>query len=307
MQYQFYDPHPHICHNRQYHVCKYHTNCPLWYKCSSIKEGKPHQEICKQDCISCSYQGCSLSMEDRKTAPIYIDHVVQGEMLDLNIETIRFREKNQHYRHHAQLLYFYKTFFGDELNRRAKYRELNRAAINEAQKQKRRQNAIYRELDHADTESRFSDVEKAFLPCCGDCFQCEYEDCILTDEAIKNAKRKARDHQYYLNHQDTIKKRVKERRERLVSTDPQYYAKEYAKYRERQLLSKKQYAQEHKEKIRAYQKAYQKKNAERLREQKAAYRAAHREELREKARQYYRTRVKNQKDAESHNPGVPNA
>ena len=72
-------------------------------------------------------------MEDRKTAPIYIDHVVQGEMLDLNIETIRFREKNQHYRHHAQLLYFYKTFFGDELNRRAKYREMNRAAINDAQ------------------------------------------------------------------------------------------------------------------------------------------------------------------------------
>lgn len=198
-------------------------------------------------------------MEDRKTAPIYIDHVVQGEMLDLNIETIRFREKNQHYRNHARLLYFYKTLFGDELIRRAKYRELNRVAINEAQKQRRRQNAIYRELDRADTESRFSDVEKTYLPCCGNCFQCEHDDCILTDEAIKNAKRKARNHQYYLDHQDIIKKRSKERRERLASTDPQYYAKEYAKYRERQLLDHKKYAQENKEKIRAYQKAYREK------------------------------------------------
>lgn len=87
-----YIPHPHICHMAQYECCKRHQDCPLFDKCSSIQK----QTVCKRDCPSCSYNGCSLSTEKRQNAPVYVAGVIQENRIELHLETRYFIEQLAH-------------------------------------------------------------------------------------------------------------------------------------------------------------------------------------------------------------------
>lgn len=289
--FEVYDPHPHICKMAQYKCCKNHQSCPLYQKCRQTERNDNHIAICKMDCPTCTYEGCSLSADKRNSEPLYVKKEVQSEMLDLNLETIRTKEQLLHYKQHEKMLYFYKTLFGHELERRAKYRKSNREFINQTQNEKRRQKKIANDSFFDDSaDLSFTDSEKGYLPCGGDCFSCEYDDCILSEDDVKKCKTKAYNRNYYLLHKKEIIENQRAYRNRCVQLDSQYYSKEYAKYREIHLQKSKKYYEEHKKEWQEYSKKYRAEHKEELRQKKLAYREAHREELREKAKAYYRNK-----------------
>lgn len=88
----FYLPNPKVCHMAQYQCCKHRLHCRLYSRCAAISL----QTVCKRDCPSCTYSGCTMSMERRRETPVYIAGVIQGERLDLDLEGRWLREHTEH-------------------------------------------------------------------------------------------------------------------------------------------------------------------------------------------------------------------
>lgn len=252
MLYEYYDPHPHVCHMAQYKCCTHNTDCPLYHRCSQMESPSVHLQICKQDCPNCKYQGCSLSLKDRIEHPIYINHVVQSEMLDLNIENKRFIEKNRHKRQWNAKRYEILTLLGDEKKKRAAYRENNREIL--------RQRGVEAYKKRTKGKEPSSRRMHAFVPECKyDCFNCPYDDCVVEGTEAEIYKK-------------------------------MYSKKYYEDNREALLAQKAQYRESHREELRAKAREYYRLHKAECDARNKAYRESHKEELSEYFKKYNKNR-----------------
>ena len=259
-----YVPHGRVCRMEQYHCCKYKQHCRLYSICSQIKL----PTVCKRDCPSCSYPGCSLDELSREQFPVYIDGIIQSNRLDLDIEKRYWQEHTAHRKHHARLWYYYNCLFGDQRERHrnsgSKYREANiekcRASARASAKKR------WRKL-HPNCGQK--PTRKYNPPCGEDCENCPYDDCILPEDWQKKlfaAAKREKDPDYYKRYY-----RANEPRIRTYRT--QYYKDNHSKIRAKQKAyyqrpeikaqfaeRSRKYAANHREEIRAYKKAWYEKN-----------------------------------------------
>ena len=126
MVYQYYVPHPHVCHMNQYMCCKNYVDiCPLGKVCRTMNI-KELTSVCKKDCQTCTYTGCSMTFEQRKSIPLYINGVVTSQRVNLHIDFEREKERLLHKELHKKQYEFYNLLWGDLRERknarqRAKY------------------------------------------------------------------------------------------------------------------------------------------------------------------------------------------
>lgn len=251
MELPVYIPNAKVCHMTQYKCCKYHTRCRLYPVCSKM-DISINNDICKRDCPSCDYIGCSLPLEQRQTHPIYINSFIQGERKELNLETRRWREKDEYKKKHRTLYFLYNSLFGDLQERwrerSRQYRQNNRDKILAYQRKWR---AAHR-----------SEKTETILPECKfDCFNCPHEDCVLPDDW----KEKALDKKYYEQNKSAIAQRRKAHRQK-----PEIKAARYE--------YDKRYRKEHPENVRKKQKKYRDLHPEKVREMKRAQWEKHKDE-----------------------------
>lgn len=276
-----YIPHPKVCHMAQYHGCKNRRSCRLFLRCSQIEY---QNKVCCQDCPSCTYAGCSLTPRQRQMQPVYVEHILQQEMQDLNLETRRWREEQAHKAQHRALYIFYNNLFGDLRERRNQrqrqkywqdpeyYRMLSRQSYNKHRKPPTRQ------------------VIPKYLPECGlNCSDCLYEDCILTE----NWEKKAYMDNFLRNNPDYFAKYRETHREELREKGKRYYAENAEKIRKRAKLHRQK--PEVRAQRAAYDQAYRKAHPESEIRRRKRYYAAHRDEINARRRQQ-RLDAKLQKD-----------
>lgn len=216
--------------------------------------------VCKRDCASCSYKGCSLSEENRKNNPLYVKGYTNAEPLFLNIETIKSEEHKKHIQNHKKKYVFYNQLFGDWNARRNKQ---NRARYH-ANPEYRRQYA--REWYRTHYVKQAKSIPEAIMPECGlDCLNCPHPDCILPEDWRRKAS------------QANWKK-----------NNPNYFAEYRAKNRE--LLREKgaKYREEHREEILKRQRARRAtpEGKSKRAESDKRYRESHRESERERNKRW---------------------
>lgn len=273
-----YLPKKFVCRMSQYGCCKRHQECRLYPICSKISK----QTVCKQDCPNCNYEGCSLGIEQRQTNPLYIDHVIQTEKVDLNLEMVYSRERAVHKKQHQELYAYYNTVFAD-------YRERRNAAQRErywADPEYSRMRA--REYYSRSYEKHPKAIDKRFLPECGlQCFECRHEDCILPPDWLK----KAHNEDFKKNHPDYFTQyRATHREERSA-----YGKRRYVANKETVLQQIREHRQKPEVKAQRakYDAAYRKANPERDREKHKRYYARHKDEINAKKRAKRAERRKN--------------
>ena len=259
-----YVPHSRVCHMEQYHCCKYRQQCRLYSLCSQIAL----PTVCKKDCPSCSYSGCSLDAVLRVQRPVYVGGVIQSDRLDLNIEGRYWQEHAAHRKRHANLWYFYNCLFGG-------YREKHRICCH---------NWYYNNLEKSRASGRESAKKRyrkthpncgqkkarKYNPPCGEnCESCPYEDCILPEDwrdRLSAAARLEKDPDYYKRYYRANLPRIRAYRQ-------QYYQDNHAKIRAKQKAyyqrpevkalfaeRSKNYVASHREEIKAYKKAWYERN-----------------------------------------------
>ena len=266
-----YVPHPKICHMAQYQCCKRHMDCPLYPVCAQSR--KP--TVCIRDCPNCAYEGCSLTPQQRISEPVYVDHVIQGEQLDLRLEIRRMREQSEHKVEHRKRYVYYNRLFGDYRERRNKQNRERYWRDPEFARQRARE--WYQK--HYVKKGR--SIDQRFLPECNlQCEECRYPDCILPEDWLKRAYQDAflKSHpDYFANYRET-------HREELREKGRAYHAAN----REKRLEWQHQYRQqpEVKRKKAAYDAAYRQTEAGKAssRRRKEKYYAAHRDEINAKRR-----------------------
>lgn len=257
--FQFYDPHPNICRMKQYECCKnFHNRCPLYHSCKDLNGYKKASKACKKDCANCSYKGCSLTMEKRKSEPLYVNGLITVQPLPLDKDFVIERERTLWKKTHKVNYDFYNWLWGNRKEYNKKYIEQNREKHNEYAKK-------YYKTHYASPKGNKKAV--SVTPKCElKCFECPYEDCILPENWLKKA------------YQEEWKK-----------NNPTYFEE----YREnnRELLREKgrKYYDENREEILARQKVRRAKpevKAQRA-EYDKRYRELHPEKEREKHHRYY--------------------
>lgn len=252
-----YIPKAPVCHKTQYQCCKDYTTCRLYHICSKFNS-EPQQIPCKKDCPTCTYVGCSLSFTERKLNPIYINSFIQSEHQDINIELRRLREHEQHRKKHKSLYRMYNLLFGD-------LKEKERISS---------QKKYWKDPDYSRQQARESYERKHpkqltmisssnYTPECNlDCFNCKYDDCILSENWLAHARNK----KWYDSHRAEILERQKTRRQR---PDVKIARKEYDK----------KYNLTHPESAQKRQKKYREAHPEKIKEISLQYRIANKEKL----------------------------
>lgn len=276
-----YIPNTCVCYMMQYTCCN-NVNCRLYLMCSQIKP----QSVCKRDCPSCDYKGCSLSQKHRKDFPVYVTKVIQSERVPLDLEGSRSREQAVHRMQHKKLYEYYNDLLGDRRERR---NQQSRARY-------WRDPDYYRQLARESYRRRYiphpKKLDQRFQPECQfRCDACPYPDCILPADW----KRRAYAEDFIKRNPDYFRQYRQEHSEELKAYNHQYYATHKEECRE--------YQKEHRQKPEikaqraAYDKAYRQTPAgkESAKRRKAKYYAAHREEINEKRREKRR----NQKEQHS--------
>ena len=294
MIYQYYDPHPHICRMQQYTCCKFHTDCPLYHRCQQMKGYEDAGSVCKRDCPSCDYRGCTMSMARRKTHPIYMNGNATTKALSHSIEIEWEREHNIHLHTHRKNYVLYNQLFGDLKEKQKAYQyEYYRKDIEYSRQRSRER---YRK-SHPITDKKYTGK---YIPECGfKCEKCKHEDCILPQDWNVKARQEA----FNAKHPNYWSEYYKSHKEERSSWAKAYYQEHREEIREKQRLARlsnpnaraksneynRKYYHLHKEEIQ--QRRQEKKNSpeekERQRAYQRAYREAHREEHNAYERQYY--------------------
>lgn len=239
-----YIPRPRVCHMTQYHCCKRRTTCPLYSRCSQIKF---QNTVCCQDCPSCTYGGCSLSPQQRQDQPVYVDHVIQQDRLDMNLTALRWQEQQAHRKRHQKLYAYYNNLFGDRLDRRRKARYDRYWANPDYARTK------HREAYRRQHPSREKQIPLDMLPKCGlDCFNCPFDDCVLPEDWLLQKRKEKRTNYlklYYQEHQEEM------------DTQHRVY---YLEHQEEMRVYSRLYYQKHRDEINARrrQRYQEKKKAE---------------------------------------------
>ncbi len=313
MQYQYYDPHPHVCQMKQYECCKHHHNCRLYHICKDMKGYAEASKCCKRDCPTCDYSGCTMSPEERQISPLYVKGVIttSSSADDLAIELEREKERQLHKITHQQNYILYNKLFGDYSERR-RQQEHNRYHKDiEVARQYRR------EYYHAHYVKKEEVIPEDIMPECRmDCENCPYEDCILpynwkaqarhnkwkqknpdyfANYCKANAeKRREQGKIYYRENKEKITARQKKHRSKPeVKAQRAAYDVKYRKeHPDSEREKKRRYNERHANKVKEYKRAYNEKNAEKIKERRKAYYEAHKEEIKAKQRQRYATQKK---------------
>lgn len=257
-----YVPHPKVCHMAQYRCCKSRISCRLYPRCSQIGY---QNTVCRQDCPNCTYEGCSLTPQQRQAEPVYVNHVIQTERLNLNLETRRRQEQQAHRKQHCKLWKFYNTLFGDLREKRNQRQRQRYWKDPEYYRMLSRKYCRKYRYKHRKPPTRC--VNPKYLPECGlDCPNCPHEDCILPENWMEKASK-----------------------ERFRQNNPDYYARYYEAHRKEQLEQKKRYYAEHKDEILKKRQAYRQRPEVKARAAAyaQAYYAEHRDEILKQQQSYY--------------------
>lgn len=276
MTYLFYDPHPHVCRMQQYECCKNHTNCPLYHRCKELKGYAEASKVCKKDCATCDYTGCTMSMENRKIEPLYVNGFIMAEPLPLSIELEREKERLHHYITHRKNYVFYNTLFGDFRERRNKQQRDRYHADLEFSRQRAR------EWYRAHYVKQVKPIPESILPECQlNCENCKHEDCVLPEDWRK----KANQANWLKNNPDYFANYRKENRQLLREKGKDYYAQ----HRDERLTYQKEHRSKPEVKAQraAYDKEYRKTHPEIEREKKRRYNERHRDKVLEQKKAYY--------------------
>lgn len=310
MLYQYYVPHPPVCHAKQYKCCKTHINtCRLAEICKTIEIRKV-TSVCKRDCASCTYIGCSMPMQNRQKEPLYVSGVITAERLELRIEIEREKERIAHRKNHARLLQYYNTLWGDYQKRK---NEANKRAYHDNPEYYRAKAREYRKKRRVDKPKI---IPEEIMPECRlDCENCKYDDCILPEDwrqkkiwAIYREKNKdiikarqkkyyeehkeelrAKKKRYYAEYRDKINEKMREKRmdpkakQQKAEYDKQYYQM----YKEKHKNQAKKYYEEHKDEIRVAQKRYYEEHKDEIRVAQKRYCVEHQDEIRAYKKRYY--------------------
>ncbi len=256
-----YVPGAPVCRMPQYQCCKYRTHCRLHPVCKQMSLDAV--KVCKMDCPSCTYEGCSLSAEDRKAHPIYREHINLDPIEPIDEATL-FRERRKHTLQHHRLYEYYNKMFGD-FNQRAADRERKRYAEDPEKHRQRARDWYNKHLKSTTTPSIPEDI---MPPCRLDCENCPNEDCVLPTDW----KRKAWQARWVANNPDYHSHYREKHREEIRAADRVYYAK----HREKILQRQKEHRQ--RPEVQAARSAYDK-----------AYRIAHPEKAKARKRRYLET------------------
>lgn len=263
---------PKVCHMDQYHCCNHREHCRLFSVCSKIEI----QSVCKRDCPSCTYKGCSLSFEHRKNKPVYLDGLITADPIDLNL-TVRYeREHFAHRTIHKKRYTFYNWLFGDarernkQRNREYYYR--NREDQISARRDKKAFKESLRDLKIPDTP---------FLPECGlKCIECQKPDCDLPVDWREKALNRQRNRKYYYTHQDELKEKQRIRRQ---CPEVKAYRADY----------NRKYSQSNREKVNEKNRRWRALNPERAAEAQRKYREANRDKINARRREQSRIQREN--------------
>lgn len=274
MLYQYYDPHPHICRMKQYECCKNYQNCPLYNRCKELKGYSEAGKVCKQDCATCDYTGCTMSMEKGLSEPLYINGRVMTQILPLPIDQEREKERAIHKITHRQNYEFYNTLFGDYRERKNKQQRNRYHADEEFYRQRARE--WYR--THYVKQEKT--VPEAIMPKCKfDCFNCQHGGCILPEDWRHKANMenwKKNNPNYFAEYREQNKELLREKGKKY-----------YEEHREERLAALKLHRQkpEIKAQRAAYDKEYRKIHPEKERERQRRYYESHKDEINARRRQ----------------------
>ncbi|MBP3674051.1 MAG: hypothetical protein J6J18_09515 [Oscillospiraceae bacterium] len=245
-----YLPNAKVCRMEQYHCCKHLTSCRLYAICSQMQL----PNTCRRDCPSCSFDGCTLSAEARFTDPVYVSGVIQGNRLELDLESRYWREQHDHKIAHKKKYYQYNFLFGDlkEKNRlRCRtYYYANQERCNEQIRKNYRKH-------HQPIELKMPD--EAYLPKCGlKCEECTAPDCTLPEDWRLKALNRQRNKKYYDKHQKIILEKQRKIRQRPeVKAYRAEQNREYQRtHREKIAQKSKKWRDAHKDQVREIQRAY---------------------------------------------------
>lgn len=247
--------------------------------------------ICKKDCATCDYTGCTMPKEKRITNPLYINGYTSESSIDLSIDEKRQAEKQAYIKEHKKRYRELNTLFSEEYRlkekmRRAEYRQNNIEKLREYNRQ-------YYKKRLAPQHTQQKQLNPQFLPPCKyDCLNCIKPDCDVGENEYRR--------NYHKHYRDLHKENLAEKRkaykaanrEILNEKSKEYY---YA-HRQECLERNKIYREKHQEEQRQYFKEYREKNREKIAEYKKKYRETHREECRTRAREWARKKRAMKKD-----------
>lgn len=284
MIFQYYDPHPHVCHMQQYKCCKnYKDSCPLGEICKKM-DIKIITSACKRDCPSCTYEGCSMPMEKRKEYPLYINKLITTERIHLPIEAERERERLVHKADHRRNWEFYNRLWGDLRERKNRACRERYASYPEFYRKRSRE--WYRK-NHA---ARPEIIPEEIMPECRlECQNCKHDDCILPEDWKQRAwsqNWKKRNPGYYAEYREKNRALLREKGRK-------YYAENSEKIKTRRNARRQD--PEVKRKRAEYDREYRKKHPEKEREKHKRYREKHRDEINARKREK-RKMMKQEKD-----------
>ncbi len=267
-----YFPDAPVCHIPLYECCTRRINCRLYPICAQIQK----QTICKRDCPTCDYDGCSLPADLRRSNPVYIVNLIQSDRLPLDLDGQRDREQLAHRTQHKKLYEYYNDLFGNRRDRR------NR----QCRARYWRDPDYYRQLARESYRRRYDPrpkkLDQRFQPECQfHCDDCPYPDCILPTDW----RRRAYAEDFINRNPDYFRQYRLEHREELKAYNQQYYADHKEKRWEYQRAHRQK--PEVKAQRAAYDKAYRQTAAgkESARRRRAKYYAAHKDQINAKRRE----------------------
>lgn len=293
MIYQYYDPHPHICRMRQYVCCKNHSNCSLYHHCKKLKGYTEASKRCKKDCTACNYTGCTMSMENRQTNPLYVNGLIIIEPLPTLIELEREKERLIHKETHRKNYVLYNTLFGDYREKRNMQQRVRYHADLEFSRQRARK---WYQAHYVKQEKP---IPEAIMPECQlNCSNCKFEDCILPVDWRKKAIQenwKKNNPDYFANYREKNRQLLREKSRHYYAqhkNERSVYQKEHRSKPEvkmQRAAYDKEYCKANPDKVRKKKRRYIERHSEKVKEWKRAYWAAHKDEINEKRRKKYAT------------------
>lgn len=231
-------------------------------------------------------------MTQRQTNPVYVNCVIQGDRLELNLEGRYWQEQADHKKNHISKYIFYNNIFG---NRREK--------INARQRERYWKDPEYRRQLSRESYARRhpkkqQSIDERFMPACRlQCEECQHPDCILPHDWLKKAyaaeflaKHPDYFKQYRLEHaeerKDYERQRYQQKKPEILKRQKEHRQKPEVKAKRAEY--DRQYRKAHPESAKLRKKRYAEAHPDRVRAQKRAYYAAHKDEINARRREIRR-------------------
>lgn len=267
-----YIPSAPVCRAPQYHCCTHGQHCRLYPICSKMSPSAG--SICKRDCPSCDYKGCSMSAQDRIEQPLYQNHITLtwSEPID---DVTFFREQRKHKEQHHRMYEYYNKIFGD-LNERRAARARERYHKDPERYRQQTRNWYNK---HCKSNAVPTISEDIMPPCHLDCENCPHDDCVLPENWEKQARYK----RWLANNPDYHQRYREKHREQIRTAGKDYYATHKAEILKRR--------REHRQKPEvkaarnAYDKAYNQAHPEKKKAKSKRYYEAHKDEINARKRE----------------------